>query len=69
MKKVDGYNNEISQQVQSIIDDWETMLVKDNLARDTDGSSPNHYWIIKNMRGMFMEEMLVRWNHTKLYIS
>ena len=69
MKKVDGYNNEISTQVQSIIDEWEIRLVKDNLAHDIDGGSPNHYWIIKNMMGMLIEEMLARWNHNKLEIS
>ena len=69
MKKVDGYNNEISLQVQSIIEDWETRLGKENLARDTDGGIPNHYWIVKNMMGTLMEEMLARWNHTKLAIS
>ena len=54
MTNIDGYNNEISPQVQSIIDDWEIRLVKDNLACDTDGGSPNHYWIIKNMMGTHM---------------
>ena len=67
--KIDGYNNEISPQVQSIIDEWEIGLVKENLARDTDGGSPNHYWIVKNMMGTLMEEMLARWNHTRLAIS
>ena len=43
MTKVDGYNNDISPQVQSIIDDWERRMVNKNLARDVDGVSPNHY--------------------------
>ena len=51
MTNIDGYNNEISPRVQSIIDEWEIRLVKDNLARDTDGGSPNHYWIIKKYDG------------------
>ena len=51
------------------MDEWEIRLVKDNIARDTDGGSPNHYWIIKNMMDTLMEEMLARWNHTKLAIS
>ena len=68
MKNIDGYINEISPRVQSIIDEWEIRLVKDNLGHDTDGGSPNHYWIIKNMMGKLMEEMLARWNHTKLAI-
>ena len=66
---IDGYNNEISTQVQSIIDEWEIRLVKENLTCDIDGGIPNHYWIIKNMMGMLMEEILARWNHTKLVIS
>ena len=69
MKKVDSYNNESYPQVQSIIDDWETRLVNENLTRDIDGGSLNHYWIVKNMMGTLMEEMLGRWNHTKLEIS
>ena len=56
--KIDGYNNEISLRVHSIIDEWEIMLVKENLVRDTDGGISNHYWIIKNMMGTLMEEML-----------
>ena len=66
---INGYNNEISSQVLSIIDEWETKLVKETLANDIDGGSPNHYWIVKNMMGMLMEEMPARWNHTKLAIS
>ena len=69
MTKVDGYNNDISPQVHSIIDDWETRLVNENLTHDIDGGSPNHYWIVKNMMGTLMEEMLVRWNDTKLKFS
>ena len=69
MTNIDGYNNEISPRVHSIIDGWEIRLVKDNLARDTNSGSPNQYWIIKNMMGTLMEEMLSRWNHTKLAIS
>ena len=56
--EVDGYNNDISPQVQSIRDDWEKRLVNENLARDIDGGSLNHYWIIKNMMGSPMEEMI-----------
>ena len=50
--KVDGYNNNISPQVKSIIDDWERRLVNEYIARDIDGVSPNHYWIVKNMMGL-----------------
>ena len=45
------------------------MIVNENLAHDIDGGIPNHYWIVKNMMGTLMEEMLARWNHTKLEIS
>ena len=69
MTKVDGYNNDISTQVQSIIDDWERRLVNKNLARDADRVSPNQYWIVKNMMGSLMEEMLEKWNNSKLAIS
>ena len=67
--KVDGYNNDISPQVKSIIDDWERRLVNENIASDIDGISPNHYWIVKNMMGLLMEEMLGKWNNSKLEIS
>ena len=56
--KVDGYNNDISPQVKSIIDDWERRLVNEHIARDIDGVIPNHYWIVKNMMGLLMEETL-----------
>ena len=69
MTKVDGYNNDISSQVQPIIDDWERRLVNKNLARDVDGVTPNLYWIVKNMMGSLMEEMLEKWNNSKLAIS
>ena len=67
--KVDGYNNDISSQLQPIIYDWERRLVNKNLARDADGVSPNQYWIVKNMMGSLMEEMLEKWNNSKLAIS
>ena len=66
--KVDGYNNDISPQVKSIIDDWESRLVNEYIARDIDGVSPNHYWIVKNMMGLLMEEMIWKWNNSKLEI-
>ena len=69
MTKVYVYNNDISPQVQSIIDDWEMRLVNKNLSHNIDGASPNHYWIVKNRMGSLMEEMLGRWNNTKLAIS
>ena len=43
-------------------------MVSKNLARDIDGGSLNHYWIVKNMMGSLMEEMLGRWNNSKLAI-
>ena len=67
--KVHGYNKDISPQVRSIIDDWEMRLVNKNFSHDIDGASPNNYWIVKNMMGSLMEEMLGRWNNTKLAIS
>ena len=69
MTKVDGYNNDISPQVKSIIDDWERRLVNEYISCDIDGVSPNHYWIVKNMMGLLMEEMLGKWNNSKLEIS
>ena len=69
MTKVDGYNNDISPQVKSIIDDWERRLVNEYIARDIDGVSSNHYWIVKNMMGLLMEEMPGKWNNSKLEIS
>ena len=59
--RVDAYPNEFSPWVLNLIDDWETMLVNDNLAL----GSPNHYWIRKNMMGSVVEEMIDTWNHTR----
>ena len=69
MTKVYGYNNDISMQVQSIIHDRKRRLVNGILASDIDGVSPNQYWIVKNMMGSLMEEMLKKWNNSKLAIS
>ena len=69
MTKVDGYNDDISPQVKSIIDDWERRLVNEYISSDIDGVSLNHYWIVKNMMVLVMEEMLGKWNNSKLVIS
>ena len=44
-------------------------MVNKNIAHDIDGVSPNHYWIVKNMMGLLMEEMLGKWDNSKLEIS
>ena len=44
-------------------------MVNKNLARDIDGVSLNQYWIVKNMMGSLMEEILGKWNNSKLEIS
>ena len=69
MRKVDGYKNDISSQLQSIIEDRERRLVNKYIAHDTDGGSLNHYWIVKKMMGSLMEEILGTWNNSKLEIS
>ena len=68
LAKVDSYNIDISPQVKSIIDVWEMRLVNNNIARDIDRVIPNHYWIVKNMMGLLMEEMLGKGNNSKLEI-
>ena len=44
-------------------------MVNEYIARDIDGVIPNHYWIVKNMMGLLMEEMIGKWNNSKLEIS
>ena len=65
MLRVDGYDNGISASVHNLIDEWKNRLVNENLARGNEGGSPNHYWIVKNMTGSLMEEMVGTWNHSR----
>ena len=44
-------------------------MVNEYITCNIDGVSPNHYWIVKNMMGLLMEEMLGKWDNSKLAIS
>ena len=45
-----------------MIDEWESKAVFDHLASRRSGGRINHYWVIKNMMGLLMEDTIVKWN-------
>ena len=61
----EGYDTDVSMPMRVLIDEWEAHLVTENLARGRGGDQINHYWIIKNMMGTLMEEMISKWNYTR----
>ena len=54
----EGYEVGISMHVCVLIDGWECRLVNEQLAIGRGGGKINHYWLIKNMMGGLMEDML-----------
>lgn len=49
----------------NLIDKWEARLINENLATGIGGGRLNHYWIVKDMMGSLMEEMVGTWNYTR----
>src|SRR5713101_7781479 len=64
MIQEDGYDSGISMSVRTLIDDSEARLINEHLAKGIGGRHLNHYWIVKNMMGSLMEEMVGTWNYT-----
>ena len=56
--QVDGYASGVSMSIRNLIDEWETRLVNENLSRGFRGGILNHYYILSNMMGSLMEEMV-----------
>ena len=66
LRPKEGYNYiGVSIPVRTLIDEWEAHLVIEHLARGIGGRHINHYWLIKNMMGSLMEEMVNNWNYTR----
>ena len=65
MMQEDGYSSGVSMLVGNLIDEWESRMINENLARGIGGRRLNHYWIIKNMMGFIMEEMVGTWNYSR----
>ena len=65
LKQDDGYDTSIYMPMHTLIDEWEARLVTEHLAKGTEGRHLNHDWIIKNMMGSLMEEMVSNWNYTR----
>ena len=55
LRQEDGYNIGVSMLVNTLINEWESRLVIEHLARGIRGRHLNHYWIVKNMMGSLME--------------
>ena len=45
-----------------LIDDWEGRVVNQCLAIGHGDSRINHYWMVQNMLGNLMEDMLSNWS-------
>ena len=51
--------------MRTSIDEWESKLINENLARGIGGGHLNNYWIVKNMMGPLIEEMVSTWNYIR----
>ena len=58
----EGYEVSISFPVRILIEDSKGRVVNQRLAAGHGGSKINHYWLVKNMLGNIMEEMLGNWS-------
>ena len=58
----DGFVAQVSLPVRCMIDEWESKVVSDHLASRRSDGRINHYRIIKNMLGLLMEDMTIKWN-------
>ena len=45
-----------------MIDEWDSRVVFENLSFGRNGRRINHYWMIKNMMAMLMEDLKNKWN-------
>ena len=61
----EGYEAGISIPIRVLIDDWEGHLVNERPDTGRGRGKINHYWLIKNMMGVLMEDMLRRWSSTR----
>ena len=53
-----GYDSTISTHVQALIGDWEYSQVEDFLAMGNYDHQIKFYWLVKNMLGSLVEEIL-----------
>ena len=60
----EGYKADILMLIRVSIDDWEGRLVNEQLAIGKGRGKINHYWMIKNVMGVLMEDMLGSWSST-----
>lgn len=45
-----------------LVDEWESKAFSDCLASRKSGGCINHYWMIKNMLALLLENMTTKWN-------
>ena len=48
--------------IKCLIDEWESKAVSNHLASGKIGRCINHYWMMKNMLGLLLEDMVIKWN-------
>ena len=61
----EGYEAGISIPIRVLIDDWEGHLVNERPDTGRGRGKINHYWLIKNMMGVLMEDMLGSWSSAR----
>ena len=59
-----GYEIQISKPVRILIDDWEGRVLNQCLTTGKGGSRINQYWLVKNMLGNLLEDMIN--NHSEV---
>ena len=61
----DEHVHYVSMLVRFLIDDWEDSIVAQQLALACAAEKINHYWVVKNMMGLLMEDIQSKWRSSK----
>ena len=61
----DEHVHYVSMSVRFLIDDWEDGIFAQQLALACAAEKINHYWVVKNMMGLLMEDIQSKWRSSK----
>lgn len=59
------YGAEISILVHLLVENWEARIIADHLSKGSHEQPWDPYWLVKNMLGELMEDMLSNWATTR----